>query len=422
LDLGLSDVSRYPWAQWELTDCGLFFNLPIPEFDNSTIAFRPLTFNLQPIPMTTTVSDIIDIMEAIAPAGLAESWDNVGLQVGDPRWPVKTVWVALDPLPAVVSAACRAGVDMLITHHPLIFKPLARLNPATPLGAGIQSAMAGRLAIFSAHTNLDSVSGGINDILARRIGLEDLSVLSGEHAADTLKLVVFVPGDHRMAVLEALSAAGAGRIGGYTGCAFYTGGTGTYVPGPESRPFHGSPGQRSQVEELRMEALVEKEKLSRVLDALKSVHPYETMAFDLYPVLPEKDGQGLGRVGRLETPRSLERFAGTVRRVLGLSSVRIAGAPDLPVDRVAVCSGSGGGLLDAFFASGAQVYLSGDLRYHEARDVEAQGLGLVDIGHFSSEHLVVKPLADRLASALSAAGGQVDVIGCELEQDPFRVL
>jgi dinuclear metal center YbgI/SA1388 family protein len=277
--------------------------------------------------MECTVGDIIGIAEALAPRELAESWDNVGLQVGSREWTVKHIWVALDPLPEVVTAACQAGVDLLITHHPLIFKPLKSIDCATPMGDVIHAALRHHLAIFSAHTNLDSAADGVNDTLARRIGLVNLDVLrQGETGSD----------------------ATAGR-------------------------------------------------------ELPAV-------------------QGLGRTGDLPREKTLAALADDIKKRFGLSSLAIAGDPDLLVSRVAVCSGSGASLLGDFFASNAHVYISGDLRYHDARDVEAAGRGLIDIGHFASEHLMVEVLARMLAHRLAGSCAGVSVQACRLEKDPFTII
>ena len=277
--------------------------------------------------MAWTVGEIINMVEELAPRELAAAWDNVGLQVGARDWPVKSVWVALDPLPQVVSAACQEDVDLLITHHPLIFKPLTSVDCTTPTGNIIHSALNRHLAIYSAHTNLDAAADGVNDSLARCIGLRNLGVLEQGEAA-----------------------------------------------------------------------------------------------------VPDKDGQGqsvvqgLGRTGDLAQRTTLASLARDVRESLGLGSVAIAGNPELPVDRVALCSGSGASMLGDFFASDAQVYISGDLRYHDARDVEAAGRGLIDIGHFASEHLIVDVLAGKLTDMLKRKHAEVSVEACMLEEDPFMTI
>ena len=276
--------------------------------------------------MTATVADIIKVMETMAPLRLAEEWDNVGLQVGQLDWPVRSIWVALDPLYDVVDGACRNGVDLLITHHPLIFNPLRCINFDTPVGSVIQAAAGHKLAIFAAHTNFDSAADGINDLLAFRVGLADLKVLK------------------------------------------------------------------------------------------RGDHPCEDSATD------DLQKQGLGRVGELEETMELLPLALSIKKKMGLKYIKIAGKPDLPVRRVAVCSGSGSGLMKDFFSSGAQVFISGDLRYHDAREVEALNLGLIDMGHFASEYLAIEVLAKRLDKVLAADGKDVKVEACRLENDPFLVL
>ena len=276
--------------------------------------------------MTATVADIIKVMETMAPLRLAEEWDNVGLQVGQLDWPVRSIWVALDPLYDVVDDACRNGVDLLITHHPLIFNPLRCINFDTPVGSVIQAAAGHKLAIFAAHTNFDSAADGINDLLAFRVGLADLKVLK------------------------------------------------------------------------------------------RGDRPCEDSATD------DIQKQGLGRVVELEETMELLPLALSIKKKLGLKYIKIAGKPDLPVRRVAVCSGSGSGLMKDFYSSGAQVFISGDLRYHDAREVEALNLGLIDMGHFASEYLAIEVLAKRLDKILTADGKDVKVEACRLENDPFLVL
>jgi dinuclear metal center YbgI/SA1388 family protein len=277
--------------------------------------------------MIATVSDIIDVMNTLAPHLLAEEWDNVGLQIGDPQQKVKNIWIALDPTLPVLDAACRENVDLLITHHPLIFRPLKSIDFQTPLGSLLNMAVRHRLAVFSAHTNLDIVAGGINDILSERIGLTNLKIL-------------------------------------------------------------------------------------RKTSAPCKIQPSDTNG----------SAQGLGRIGTLESSLELITFAKVIKKKMGIKTIRFAGNPSLAVKEVAVCSGSGSGLLPDFFSSAAQVYVSGDLKYHDARDVEAAKLGIIDIGHFSSEKLIIHALSERLKEILPAKGFEVNVVACDLEKDPFLVL
>ncbi len=369
--------------------------------------------------MSATVGDFIDIMETLAPARLAESWDNVGLQAGHRDWRVERVWTALDPLPEVIAAACRSKVDLLVTHHPLIFKPLKRLDFDEPAGRCILQAIQNRLALYAAHTNFDSAAGGLNDIFAGRLGLTHLAALAAPAPADVYKLVVFVPVEHEQRLLAALFETPAGEIGAYRNCSFRTAGRGTFKPGQDAAPYAGERGRVNDVAEVKLEAVVAPRDLARVVAHLRSHHPYETMAYDVYPLRQADPLQGLGRVGELARPMDLTSLALAVKRAFDVQTLRVAGDPRLPVKRVAVCTGSGASLLPSFLASAAEVFISGDLRYHDARDTAAAGRGLIDVGHFASEHIFVAEVTRRLRETAATAGFDVDISGCELEKEPF---
>lgn len=365
------------------------------------------------------VADIIEIMADMAPPHLAEDWDNSGLQFGSPGREVKNIFVALEPSLEAVHAAVSAGADMLIVHHPLIFRPLSVIDTDSPTGAVIETAARNGLAVFAAHTNLDSAKGGVNDVLCEKIGLADFSVLCPASGPQQYKVVVFVPEDHAANFIDAVCQSPAGRIGTYSCCTFRSPGTGSFMPGTGSDPYDGVIGELSEVSEVRMETVVEKSDLNAVIAHLKAHHPYETMAYDVYPLVPESDGQGLGRIGRIRPAQTLGELARDLKNRLELPWVRFSGPADLVVESAAVCSGSGGGLLGAFFASPAQVLITGDLRYHDAVDAVQRGRGLIDIGHFASEHIVVDVICARLREAVRAAGGSVAVCAFDREADPF---
>ncbi|MFW6011738.1 MAG: Nif3-like dinuclear metal center hexameric protein [Desulfosalsimonas sp.] len=368
------------------------------------------------------VSGIIGLMEEMAPRVLAEDWDNAGLQFGGRNWKVNRIFVALEPTLAAVNKACEAGADMLITHHPLIFKPLSSVDVDTPTGAIIERAARNRLAIFAAHTNLDSAEGGINDVLCSKLGIVDLSVLCPASAEKHYKLVVFVPEDYAGAVIEALCSSPAGRIGNYTCCTFRSQGKGTFMPGEGADPWDGRIGELSEANEVRLETVVEKPGLQQAIQQARAAHPYETMAYDVYPLAGEPSAQGLGRIGVLDSPVELARLAREVKKKLSLQSVRYSGAPDMLVKKAAVCSGSGGGVLGRFLETDAQVLISGDMRYHDAVNAAENGRALIDVGHFASEQLIVPVIKDRLESALQAAGENVSVMVMGDEADPFACI
>jgi dinuclear metal center YbgI/SA1388 family protein len=369
-----------------------------------------------------SVHDIIILMEELAPSRLAESWDPVGLQVGRKDWPVRSIWVALDPLPEVVAAACDQHVDLLITHHPLLFQPIKKLDFSSPVGSILYQSAVYQLAVYCAHTNLDKVSGGLNDILAKRIGLDSVEVLVPGDDNESCKLVLYVPADDEQQVLSALFQTAAGIIGEYSCCTFRNAGKGSFLPGGQARPFIGKTGEISHVDEIRIETLVRKKDISAVLSHVRSHHPYQTMAFDVYPLLPVESGHGFGRTGTITGRMTLFQFAQTVKEKLCLPNVKISGKTDMMVQRAAVCSGSGSSLLNAFFASNADVYITGDLRYHDARAAESAGKALLDIGHFSSEHLMIEPICNYLRGRISSASWEVRVDAYQLEKDPFTMI
>ncbi|MFC1814379.1 Nif3-like dinuclear metal center hexameric protein [Thermodesulfobacteriota bacterium] len=367
--------------------------------------------------MVAKVSDIINIMEAIAPVSLAEEWDNVGLQVGGTHWPVRNIWIALDPAPDVVAQACQKDAGLLITHHPLILQPLKSIDTGTSVGAIIQMAIQHHLAIFSAHTNLDSAAGGLNDELATRIGLNNLKVLGKPKREELYKLALFVPVNYEQKILAALSKTRAGRIGEYT-CSFRNYGKDAFKP----RPAAGNDGDINHTEEIRVETVVKKSDIQDVVEYIRSQLPNATIAYDIYPLISNASDQGLGRVGDLEKSMQLSSLAEMIKKILKIESIRIAGRPDRRVHRAALCTGGGSSLISSFFSSGADVFITGDIRYHDARAVETNGLGLIDMGHFASERLMIDVLAGRLQKILIDNGINAKINKYEIEKDPFIIL
>lgn len=366
------------------------------------------------------VQDLLGLLHGLYPQDLAEEWDNVGLQVGDPAAPVERILIALDPTPAALAAANAQGAQLLVTHHPLLFKPLRRLTPDDPVGRVVWQAVCAGVAIAAAHTNLDVAADGLNRWLADRLeltGAEPLQPAQGH----LLKLVVFVPADHAEIVAEALFAGGAGQIGAYDQCSFRAPGIGTFRPGPDTTPFIGEAGRSERVEEVRLETIVPQRRLGRVLDKLIKAHPYEEVAYDLIPLANQLPGVGLGRIGRLVVPMSLTALADWVKAVLESSSLRLVGAADRTVAKVAVCGGSGAGLIHEAKRRGADVLVTGDIKYHEARLAEELDLALIDAGHFATERLAVGELAARLGEEASARGWRLDVLVHDGERDPFIV-
>ncbi|MDA8430645.1 MAG: Nif3-like dinuclear metal center hexameric protein [Geobacteraceae bacterium] len=368
------------------------------------------------------LSDILGIINKIAPATLAESWDNSGLQVGDPSAAISRIMVALDATPGVVEAAIAAGCQLLVTHHPLIFKPQKSISVATPQGRLIHSAIRGGLAIVSMHTNYDIVAGGLNDVLAQRLGLSSCTVLQVTSGQELAKLVVFVPETHLEQVRSALLPH-AESMGAYRDCSFAAPGEGTFTPLEGAVPCIGSVGVFEKVREYRLELLVDRARLAQTLKVLIAVHPYEEPAFDVYPLHNEGSQRGLGRVGYLSEAMSLAACATQVGTQLAASGVRFVGNPAATIKKVALCSGSGASVMRAAVRAGADALVTGDVKYHEARDAEDLGIALIDAGHFSTEIIMAADIRLRLQQRLVEAGCDgCRVVASPAEQDPFQYL
>ena len=365
------------------------------------------------------IQDLVGLIHKLYAPELAEDWDNVGLQVGDPGRPLDRVMVALDPGLEAVEAARDAGAQALVTHHPLLFKPVKRLTPDDAVGKVLWTAVRDDVAIISAHTNLDCAVDGLNSWLAEKMGVEQAIPLQTV-AGDYLKLVVFVPVGHEEAVADALFSAGGGQIGAYDQCSFRSSGEGTFRPGPGTQPYIGTVGQREKTEEVRLETIIPKRKLLRVLEKMQKAHPYEEVAYDLLPLQNQVPGAGLGRIGKLAQQTTLGEFAARVKESLGCDHLRLIGADRMPVRKVALCGGSGAFLLQTAHRQGADVLVTGDVKYHEARQAEELGIALIDAGHFATEQLMIEQVTQSLQAAARQLNWGVAFEAYTGEEDPFR--
>lgn len=368
------------------------------------------------------VQDIVGLLNTLAPAALAEEWDNVGLQTGDPAAEVRCLLVTLDPSCAALEQAASAGAQLVVSHHPLIFRPLKHLLSTDETGRALLLAARRDIAVLCAHTNLDRARNGLNDWLAEILGLCDVKVLQPS-AGELYKLAVFVPSGYEDAVAAAMFEVGAGCIGDYDQCSFRTPGQGTFRPSATGRPFIGTAGgARERVNELRLETVVPREYLPRVIQRMIKAHPYEEVAYDLYELRNRREDVGLGRIGRLSAPVSLDAFAALVKERLDCQALRVVGAGSLLLEKVALCSGSGASLMGEALRQGADVLVTGDVKYHEAQGALSQGLALLDAGHFATERIMVPRLAEALRQGAAARGWTLDIQESQGESDPFRVV
>ena len=374
--------------------------------------------------MTARLADVIAALEAAYPRGLAQDWDAVGLVCGDPDDDVASVLVAVDPVPATVDEALHTGAQLLVTHHPLLLRGVHGVGADTPKGALVHRLVRGGAALFTAHTNADAADPGVSDALADALGLVVEGPLEGVPSAPLDKVVTFVPvGPAITAVHEAMAAAGAGAIGDYSHCAFASAGTGQFKPLAGAHPAIGRVGKLERVAETRLEMVLPRGRRAAVLAALRSAHPYEEPAFDVFELADLPSSQGLGRVGKLPEVEPLHAFADRVAAALPNTvwGVRAAGDPERSVRRIAVCGGAGDSVLGAAVAAGVDAYVTADLRHHPASEhvlAQPDGPALVDVAHWASEW----PWCAQAAGVVRAAlGGSVDVRVSTLRTDPWTI-
>jgi dinuclear metal center YbgI/SA1388 family protein len=368
-----------------------------------------------------TVGDWLEVVHHRYPPADAASWDHVGLQVGDPTWPVARVLVSLDVTGAVVEEAAAVPGTLVLAHHPLLFQALARLTPDTASGRTALHAATARVAVAAAHTNLDVAQdgAGTSDPVADVLGLVDRRPLTTElRDRDRVKLVTFVPEGHVDAVLDALAGAGAGTIGDYERCAFRVRGQGTYRPRPGADPYAGTVGEVSLEDEVRLEVELPRRRSGAAVRALLASHPYDEVAYDLLPLL---DGArvGFGIVGRLPQPQPLVEVAGRIRDHLPAPHLRTAGDLQRPITTVATVGGAGDGLIGAALGAGADLYVTGDLRHHVTLDALEQGLALIDAGHHATESAALPAWIARLRDTAALRGLTAPVVASKVPTVPW---
>ncbi|MBP8819398.1 MAG: Nif3-like dinuclear metal center hexameric protein [Syntrophomonadaceae bacterium] len=362
--------------------------------------------------MIVRAKDITTLMEEEYPLHLAESWDNSGLQIGSSDKKVGRILIALDLDSFVLKQAVEQQVDMIITHHPLFFKPMKNINYASPLGRMVKALVSADITVYSAHTNLDAAERGLNQALAEKLGLIDIEPLYPASRESLFKLVVYVPATHLEDVRAAICTAGAGYIGKYADCSFRVRGTGTFRPGQDTNPFIGKTGQLEEVDEFRLETIIYERDLKQVLNSMHQAHPYEEVAYDLYRLENEGRMFSPGRKGCLVQKISLKDYALRIKDLLGVKLLRVVGDLDSSVKNVAVISGSGASLMNRVITQNIDLLVTGDLKYHEAKDAEAAGLKVIDAGHQGTEAMVVPLLIDYLNPKLASRNLQVELIAC----------
>jgi dinuclear metal center YbgI/SA1388 family protein len=371
------------------------------------------------------LADVVTMLDELYDPRSAERWDAVGLVCGDPEADVHRILFAVDPVALVVDEAIAMGADLVVTHHPLFLKPVHEVAATTPKGRIVHRLLTSGTALHVVHTNADVARPGVSDALADALGLADLVPLDPAPAPPMDKLVTFVPQADSAVVIDALAMAGAGSIGDYERCTWTAEGIGSFRPLAGARPTIGSVGAIEQLPETRVEMVLPRRRRVDIVAALRSAHPYEEPAFDIYELAALPGSLGLGRVGELKQPQTLHDFAQRAAAALPptAAGIRVAGDAHAHVRTVAVCGGAGDSLLDAVRAAGVDAYVTADLRHHPATEAVQQhdGPALVDAAHWATEWPWLQDAANRVLSRLSSDGSTVEARVSRIDTDPWTL-
>lgn len=360
------------------------------------------------------LTDVCQFLDAFAPPALAAEWDNVGLLLGDPTETVSAAITCLTVTPEVVAEAVEGGVQLIVSHHPVLFRGTKNLSTNHPEGRLLWPLARAGVAVYSPHTAFDDTRDGINDSLARVLGLTEVEPLRKKEGVKQVKVVVFTPEGDLARVSDAMFAAGAGVIGQYRECSFRLPGTGTFFGGDATNPTVGQKGRREEAPELRLEVVCPEGAVEKVVQAMRQAHSYEEPAFDVYPLRPVAGGAGSGRVGTLPQPRSLPELAREVKEKLKSSGVQVVGDLHGKVQRVAIACGAAGEFLADAAKAKADVFLTGEMRFHDYLAARSRGVSLILPGHYATERPAVEELAARLQNHFP----EVRVWASRREMDP----
>lgn len=330
------------------------------------------------------IAEVTRLIEDFAPLCTQESWDNAGLQVGNPQMEATGALLCLDVTEAVLEEAVARGLNLIISHHPLLFKGLKSIIGRSSIERIVMKAIKHDIAIYSAHTNMDSAWGGVSHKIAEKIGLIDVEVLR-KQSCNAYKLVVFVPIDYVEKVRRAITEAGAGKIGDYDNCTYQLQGEGTFRALAGADPFVGEIGEVHHEPEIRLEAIVPQTYCSRVIASMLKAHPYEEPAYDLIALKNENKRVGLGIVGNLPSEEEGISFLHRVKKEFKVGAVRYSGNISKSIKRVAICGGAGAEFVCDAISCGADILITGDVKYHEFMS-ENDKILIADIGHYESEH------------------------------------
>ena len=366
--------------------------------------------------MPVSIKDIVRYLDQVAPPGLAEEWDNVGLLVGDADRQVRRVLIALDVTPNVLEEAQQFNADLIVSHHPVIYKPIKGITGDTYSGRLLLKAIDANISIYCMHTNYDVAEDGLNDVLARELGLLNIKGLNEYKSEALYKVVVFVPVEAIDKVRNSMAEAGAGFIGNYSDCTFSVKGVGTFRPLEESNPYIGTKGEVESVDEYRLESIIGERELPEMLKRMIEAHPYEEPAYDVYKLSVPAKKYWLGRVGELGQEMAVDEFIEFVREKLGVRVLQLAGGRGGSIKKTAVFCGSFDGNMTGIMRENPDVLLTGEIKYHNALELVETGVKIIQAGHFNTERLMEK----TIASLIGAEFPQVDSMASKASTDVFE--
>lgn len=364
--------------------------------------------------------EIIKLIDNIAPPKLIEkSWDNSGLQIGSFERNINRILISLDVSPLTVKYALENNIDMIISHHPLFFSPIKSILQDSIRGKMITDLIKNDICVYSIHTNLDSAEDGINEILANKFKLLNIKVLSKSYTEKLYKVAVYVPVSHSDVVRKAMADSGAGYIGNYSHCTFNTRGTGTFMPKEGTDPFIGKTNKIEYVEEEKIETIVNEGDLNNVIESMIMAHPYEEVAYDIYNLHNNGKEYGYGRIGELTQEKTLYDIAILAKEILNCDIIKLYGDPITKIKKVAICGGSGSDFLKDVYYKKADVYITGDIKYHDAQLALEKGISVIDAGHFYTEKIAIPYIEDFLEKNLKK---EVQVLSYNEKSIPFMTI
>lgn len=357
--------------------------------------------------MAIKIQVIFDLINEIAPFSECYPWDNSGwlVRVNEET---QNILIALDLTDAVIDEAIQRQCSLIITHHPVFFESTKKIDTQLPEHKKIIRLIQNGISLISAHTNMDKADGGINDYLAKKLGLQNIRILT-ESYEGYVKIAVFVPEAYTMKVMEAACSAGAGKIGNYSCCTFGTNGTGTFLPNESAQPFVGEAGKLHWEKETKLEMICPESLINQVVQVIKESHPYEMPAMDIYNILEPKENRGTARIGILPKEYAREGFIKHIKTSLGFETVRVSSNGREKIRKVAVCGGGGGSLLSLAKKSGADAYLTGELKHSDYIGICENETLLVEAGHYDTERCFTGILFEGLQQRLNTLEWNVHV-------------